>query len=103
MASVIVNDGTWILYKGIRAKEDYFYLQRLISRIQSLRDTLKDKLLADAIEELNREVRRLHGKLKRRLLHLQEFCEAPNRTTPRTRCFNHLPRLPIQYRSAEGQ
>jgi putative transposase len=70
LASVVVDDGTWILYKGIRVKEDYFYLQRLISRIQSLRDSLKDKLLADAVEELDREVRRLHGKLMRRLLHL---------------------------------
>jgi putative transposase len=70
LASVVVDDGTWLLYKGIRAKEDYFYLQRLISSIQSLRDTLKDKLLADAIEELNHEMRRLHGKLRRRLLHL---------------------------------
>jgi len=70
LASVVVSDGTWLLYKGVRAKEDYFYLQRLISRIQSLRDTLKGKLLSDAVEELNREVRRLHGKLKRRLLHL---------------------------------
>jgi putative transposase len=70
LASVVVSDGTWLLYKGIGAKEDYFHMQRLISRIQSLRDTLKDKLLADAVEELNREVRRLHGKLKRRLLHL---------------------------------
>jgi putative transposase len=70
LASVVVSDGTWILYKGIRAKEDYFYLQRLISRIQSLRDSLKDKLLSDAVEELNHEVRRLHGRLRRRLLHL---------------------------------
>jgi len=70
LASVVVDDGTWILYKGMRTKEDYFYLQRLISRIQSLRDSLKDKLLADAIEELNYEMRRLHGRLRRRLLHL---------------------------------
>ena len=70
LASVVVDDGTWILYKGIRTKEDYFYLQRLISRIQSLRDTLKDKLLDDAIDELNHEMRRLYGKLMRRLLHL---------------------------------
>jgi putative transposase len=70
LASVVVDDGTWLLYKGVRAKEDYFYLQRLISRIQSLRDTLRDKLLSDAVDELNREVRRLHGKLRRRLLHL---------------------------------
>jgi putative transposase len=70
LASVVVSDGTWLLYKGMRAKEDYFYLQRLISRIQSLRDSLKDKLLDDAIDELNHEVRRLYGKLRRRLLHL---------------------------------
>ena len=70
LASVVVSDGTWLLYKGVRAKEDYFYLQKLISRIQSLRDALKDKLLDDAIDELNHEVRRLFGKLMRRLLHL---------------------------------
>jgi len=70
LASVVVDDGTWLLYKGVRVKEDYFYFQRKIAEIQSLRDTLKDKLLSDAVEELNREVRRLHGKLRRRLLHL---------------------------------
>jgi putative transposase len=70
LASVVVDDGTWLLYKGIRTKEDYFYLQRLISRIQSLRDMLKDKLLDDAIDELNHEIRRLYSKLVRRLLHL---------------------------------
>ena len=70
LASVVVDDGTWLLYKGVRAKEDYFYFQRKIADIQSLRDTLKDKLLSDAVEELNHEMRRLYGKLKRRLLHL---------------------------------
>jgi len=24
LASVVVSDGTWLLYKGVRAKEDYF-------------------------------------------------------------------------------
>jgi putative transposase len=70
LASVVIDDGTWLLYKGVRAKEDYFYFQRKTAGIQSLRDSLKDKLLADAIDELSREVRRLHGKLRRRLLHL---------------------------------
>jgi len=70
LASVVVSDGTWLLYKGVRAKEDYFYFQRKIAEIQSLKDTLKDKLLADAVDELNHEMRRLYGKLKRRLLHL---------------------------------
>jgi putative transposase len=70
LASVVVSDGTWILYKGVRAKEDYFYFMKRIAEVQSLRDTLKDKLLADAIDELNHEMRRLYGKLARRLLHL---------------------------------
>jgi len=70
LASVVVSDGTWLLYKGVRAKEDYFYFQRRIAEIQSLRDTLRDKLLSDAVDELDREVRRLNGKLRRRLLHL---------------------------------
>ncbi|MFP3483124.1 MAG: transposase, partial [Caldivirga sp.] len=30
LASVVVSDGTWLLYKGVRAKEDYFYFQRKI-------------------------------------------------------------------------
>jgi len=70
LASVVVSDGTWILYKGVRAKEDYFYFMKRIAEIQSLRDALKDKLLDDAIDELNHEMRRLYGKLVRRLLHL---------------------------------
>ena len=70
LASVVVDDGTWILYKGVRAKEDYFYFMKRIAEIQSLRDTLRGKLLDDAIDELNHEMRRLYGKLMRRLLHL---------------------------------
>jgi putative transposase len=70
LASVVVSDGTWLLYKGVRTKEDYFYFQRRIAETQSLRDTLKDKLLDDAIDELNHEMRRLYRKLRRRLLHL---------------------------------
>jgi len=31
LASVVLNDGTWLLYKGVRAKEDYFYLQKEIA------------------------------------------------------------------------
>jgi putative transposase len=103
LASVVVDDGTWLLYKGVRAKEDYFYLQRLISRIQSLRDTLKDKLLADAIEELNREVRRLHGKLKRRLLHLYRNFASHLLKQLHELGISTISGLPLQYHSTEGQ
>jgi len=70
LASVVVNDGTWLLYKGVRAKEDYFYLQRRIAQLQSWLDKNEDRLLDDAVEELLRERRRLFKKLTRRLLHL---------------------------------
>jgi transposase len=38
LASVVVNDGTWLLYKGVRTKEDYFYFQKRIAQVQSLAD-----------------------------------------------------------------
>jgi len=70
LASVVVDDGTWLLYKGVRIKEDYFYLQRKISEVQSLADKARNLGEYEAQEELNREKRRLFKKLTRRLLHL---------------------------------
>ena len=35
LASVVVDDGTWLLYKGVRAKEDYFYFGKRIAEVQS--------------------------------------------------------------------
>jgi len=79
LASVIVDDGTWLLYKGVRIKEDYFYLQRKIAEVQSLPDKARKLGLVDkaikleeyeAQEGLNRQKRRLFKKLTRRLLHL---------------------------------
>ena len=43
LASVVLNDGTWLLYKGVRTKEDYFYLENKISQIQSLTDKTKNQ------------------------------------------------------------
>jgi len=79
LASVVVDDGTWLLYKGVRIKEDYFYLQRKIAEVQSLADKARNLGLVDnarnleeyeAQEGLNRQKRRLFKKLTRRLLHL---------------------------------
>jgi len=70
LASVVVDDGTWLLYKGVRAKEDYFYLQRKIAEVQSLADKARNIGEYEAQEELNREKKRLFKKLTRRLLHL---------------------------------
>jgi len=70
LASVVVDDGTWLIYKGVRIKEDYFYLQRKIAEVQSLADTARKLEEYEAQEGLNREKRRLFKKLTRRLLHL---------------------------------
>ncbi|MEM4970507.1 MAG: transposase [Sulfolobales archaeon] len=70
MASVVVDDGTWLLYKGVRAKQDYFYLEKRIAEIQSLEAIARNIGELDAAEELRRERRRLFRKLYRRLTHL---------------------------------
>ncbi|MFP3299235.1 MAG: transposase [Thermocladium sp.] len=69
LASVVIDDGSWLLYKGVRAKEDYFYLGKRIAEAQSLSDKAKNINEYEAYGELNRE-KRLHRKLARRLLHL---------------------------------
>jgi len=70
LASVVIDDGTWLLYKGVRAKEDYFYLQNKIGEVQSLSSKMKNIEEYEAYYELNREKRRLFKKLVKRLLHL---------------------------------
>ncbi len=70
LASVVVDGGTWLLYKGVRAKEDYFYFEKRIAEVQSLADRARNIGEYEAYEELSREKRRLFKKLGRRFLHL---------------------------------
>jgi len=70
LGSVVIDDGTWLLYKGVRTKEDYFYFGKRIAEVQSLSDKAKNINEYEAYYELNRERRRLFKKLSRRLLHL---------------------------------
>ncbi|MEM1610490.1 MAG: transposase [Sulfolobales archaeon] len=70
LASVIVDDGTWLLYKGVRAKQDYFYFEKRIAGVQSLEAMARNINELEAAEELRRERRRLFRKLYRRLIHL---------------------------------
>jgi putative transposase len=44
LASVVLNDGTWLLYKGVRTKEDYFYFEKRIAQVQSLADKRETKV-----------------------------------------------------------
>jgi putative transposase len=57
LASVVVNDGTWLLYKGVRTKEDYFYFQKKIAQVQSLADNMKNIGEYEAYAELLGEKR----------------------------------------------
>ena len=70
LASVVVDDGTWLLYKGVRTKEDYFHFERRIAQVQSSADEARNRGEYEAYGEFLEEKRRLHGKLTRRLLHL---------------------------------
>jgi len=70
LASVVIDDGTWLLYKGVRTKEDYFYFGKRIAETQSMSDKMKNINEYEAYYELNREKRRLFKKLSMRLLHL---------------------------------
>ncbi|MEM3685499.1 transposase [Sulfolobus tengchongensis] len=70
LASVVVDDGTWLLYKGVRVKEDYFYFEKRIAEVQSLADKAGNVGEYEAYEELLREKRRLFKKLQRRFSHL---------------------------------
>ncbi len=72
LASVVVDDGTWLLYRGVRAKEDYFYFQRRIAGgVQSMAGRAKNVGEYEAYEELAREKRGgAFKKLYSRLLHL---------------------------------
>jgi len=70
LASVVLDDGTWLLYKGVRTKEDYFYFEKRIAQVQSSVDKTRNQGEYEAYEKFLEEKRRLHGKLTRRLLHL---------------------------------
>jgi len=70
LASVVIDDGTWLLYKGVATKEDYFYFERKIAGVQSLANKAENVGECEAYAELSREKRRLFKKLTRRLLHL---------------------------------
>lgn len=70
LVSAVVDDGTWLLYKGARAKEDYFYFEKRIAEVQSLEAKARNIGELEAVEELARERRRLFRKLQRRLQHL---------------------------------
>ncbi|MFP3138379.1 MAG: transposase, partial [Nitrososphaeria archaeon] len=70
LASAVTSDGAWLLYRGSRAKEDFFYLSRRIAELQSEADSARNAGDEAKFLRLNRRKRRLFRKLVRRMAHL---------------------------------
>ncbi|WP_232085443.1 RNA-guided endonuclease InsQ/TnpB family protein [Conexivisphaera calida] len=70
IASVVVGDGAWIIYKGARLKEDYFHFEGRIARLES--EAARAKSVGDEKrhDRLRAEVRRLKRKWAARRIHL---------------------------------
>jgi putative transposase len=70
LASAVTSDGAWLLYRGSRAKEDFFYLSRRIAEVQSEADSARNAGDGEEFLRLNRRRRRLFRKLVGRMAHL---------------------------------
>jgi len=70
LASAVTSSGAWLLYRGARAKEDYFYLTRRIAEVQSKADIARNSGDTEGFLRLNRRRRRLFRKLVGRMAHL---------------------------------
>jgi putative transposase len=70
LASAVTNSGVWLLYRGSRAKEDYFYLTKRIAEVHSKADSARNAGDEAKFLRLNRRRRRLFRKLVRRVAHL---------------------------------
>jgi putative transposase len=70
LASAVTSDGTWLLYRGSRAKEDFFHLSRRIAEVQSEADGARNAGDEAMFLRLNRKKQRLFQKLVGRMAHL---------------------------------
>jgi len=70
LASAVTSGGAWLLYRGSRAKEDFFHLSRRIARVQSEADEARKGGDNEEFLMLNRKKRRLFRKLVGRMAHL---------------------------------
>jgi len=70
LASAVTSNGAWLLYRGSRAKEDFFYLTRRIAKIESEADIARNSGDTEGFLRLNRRRRRLFRKLVGRMAHL---------------------------------
>jgi len=70
LASAVTSSGAWLLYRGSRAKEDFFYLTKRIAKIESEADSARNAGDEAKSRRLNRKKRRLFRKLVGRMAHL---------------------------------
>jgi putative transposase len=70
LASAVTSSGAWLLYRGSRAKEDFFHLTRRIAEVQSKADSARNAGDEAKSRRLNRRRRRLFRKLVGRMAHL---------------------------------
>ena len=70
LASAVTSSGAWLLYRGSRAKEDYFYLSRRIAEVQSEAGIARNAGDNGKFLRQNRRRRRLFRKLVGRMAHL---------------------------------
>jgi len=70
LASAVTGGGAWLLYRGSRAKEDFFYLNKEIAEAQSKADIAKKSGDSKEFLRQNRRKRRLFRKLTERIAHL---------------------------------
>ncbi len=69
LATVVVDDGTVLFYRGPVVKSDYFYFQERIAEVDKLRSEAEKVQEVEARGEVLMERERLFFKLHRRLLH----------------------------------
>jgi putative transposase len=69
LATVVVEDGAVLFYRGSLVKSDYFYFEKRIAELDRLKSEAEKVQEQEAKEEVLRERKRLFSKLYRRLLH----------------------------------
>ncbi|MFP3264080.1 MAG: transposase [Nitrososphaeria archaeon] len=70
LASAVTSSGAWLLYRGSRAKEDFFYITKRIAKIESEADSARNAGDEAKSRRLNRKKQRLFRKLVGRMAHL---------------------------------
>ncbi|QKQ99885.1 transposase [Metallosphaera tengchongensis] len=69
LATVTVDDGTVLFYRGSTVKADYFYFQKKVAELDKLKAEAEKVQETEAREEVLSERERLFKRLYRRLLH----------------------------------